>query len=164
MKKLILMRHAQAEPIRTTTDFERSLHAEGIQEAERISSYLASTLEYQHLCILSSSARRTMQTAHILAKALGYSETRIQKEDKLYLASEKRILKIINKIEDAYDCVIVVGHNPGITDFASYITGNQDIYMQTAGIVSISLEENFNWNMLSLNSAYFNFYKSPDEY
>ena len=87
MKRLTLMRHAEARwKDADLSDLERPLNRRGNAAAESMARRL---LELQLVpdLLLVSPARRTRQTAEILARELSIPARRVLHEDALYLAS-----------------------------------------------------------------------------
>jgi len=92
MKRLTLMRHADArwsDP--GTPDLERPLNRRGTGAAETMARRLLE-LELIPDLVLASPARRTQQTAEILARELSLPPRRVLREDLLYLASAAEML------------------------------------------------------------------------
>ena len=108
--------------------------------------------------IISSPAKRTTDTAKIFADILGY-ESKIIFNDKLYDASYKEILEVINLVDDKYQNVLLVCHNPGITNLVNYISDYFIENMPTSGIVSLST--NSSWKNINENGCSLLFYDYP---
>ena len=129
--KLILLRHAKSDwSDAAKDDRDRPLNARGQAAAEKIGSWLKSR-HYLPDLILCSDAARTRETLAGLALPDATTEFR----DDLYQADAATILEIAGA--HSADCVLIVGHNPGIgeaaatacatppadPDFARYPTG-----------------------------------------
>src|ERR1700740_2439544 len=116
MKRLTLMRHADArwnDP--GMSDLERPLNRRGSTAAEGMASRLLE-LELVPDLLLVSPARRTQQTAEILARELSLPERRVLREESLYLASAADLLKVIERTGPRVAHVLLVGHNPGVSE------------------------------------------------
>ncbi len=77
----------------------------------------------------------------------------------IYEASLKTILEIINFIEDEYDDVILIGHNPGLNMLAFYLVdfnGN----LPTSGVIEIEFDCK-TWREASKNNAKFVSFEYP---
>ena len=68
--------------------------------------------------ILSSPANRALTTAEIIAKELDYKLKDIVVDDRLYPGAVDDLLNIIHKLSDKLDRVMLVGHNPALTELA----------------------------------------------
>ncbi|MBY6002771.1 histidine phosphatase family protein [Salipiger bermudensis] len=110
MKRLILMRHAKSDWSSGGADHQRPLNKRGRKSAKALGDWLRAQglVPDQALC---SSATRTRETLDLLDV---HATTR--HEDRLYHAGPVAMLKCLNEAEG--DTVIMVGHNPGIAEFA----------------------------------------------
>ena len=68
--------------------------------------------------ILTSPARRALKTARILAEELGCRLGDIRVDDRLYAAEPDVLLQVIRELGDGKKCVMLVGHNPELTETA----------------------------------------------
>ena len=121
MKQLTLVRHAHAEKQDAELeDFERRLDKRGRREAEEMAA-LARALDLDPDHLLASPAVRTVSTAKEFARALGYPLPRIRHDDRLYLARRATLAGIVAALPDSVRHVLVVGHNPGISELAAWL-------------------------------------------
>ncbi|MFW2589128.1 SixA phosphatase family protein [Sagittula sp. SSi028] len=110
MKRLILMRHAKSDWKHGTADVARPLNGRGRRSAQAMGLWLHD-VGYIPDEILCSSAARTRETLEHLAMA---APTCYRKS--LYLAEADSLLADLRGCSG--DCVLLVGHNPGIADLA----------------------------------------------
>lgn len=96
--------------------------------------------------IISSPATRAWSTAKIIAKKLSYPKEFLQREDDLYLASLDDFLDVLTAQDNEFNSIMVVGHNPGITDFANYLSPGLTNNLPTAGVVSVQIDRD-HWNL-----------------
>jgi phosphohistidine phosphatase len=68
--------------------------------------------------ILSSPAKRALETAEIIAKKLDYRRKDIVVENRLYTLQADDLLDVIHKLGDKLKRVMLVGHNPELTELA----------------------------------------------
>lgn len=113
--KLILTRHAKSswdDPL--VDDFDRALNARGRRAAPTIAGWLAGQ---GHIPgeVLHSSASRTTETWALMAPH--FPGVPAHSQDQLYHAGAERMLKVLQQATG--DTVLMIGHNPGIADFAS---------------------------------------------
>ncbi len=116
MKRLTLMRHANAQwKDPQIADFDRPLNRRGTSEAEAMSRRL---LELQIIptVLITSSALRAQQTAHIVARELGVTARNLRRDESLYLAPAQDILRVVQNTGPRIPHLMIVGHNPGITE------------------------------------------------
>lgn len=111
--------------------------------------------------IISSPAKRARSTAKMMAKEWDYPSQAILLEDELYLCYASTFLKVITKIDDDFERVAIIAHNPGITDFANYLTEEIRIdNVPTSGIFAISAETD-HWKDFDLAKKKFLFFDYP---
>lgn len=126
MKRLMLMRHAKTEPwIEGIDDHARALTPTGHGAAAAMAVALKSEGWVPEVALISS-ARRTRETWKHLSQA--FEDCKVVVEEGLYLAGERGIYDYIDDVVTA-ECVMVVGHNPGMHDLAVRLlrgAGSQD--------------------------------------
>lgn len=116
MKRLILMRHAQAQLERFGfNDRERAITMAGMHELDAIRVKVQGHLEGISL-ILCSNAKRTRQTLEGM-KPLVPSTAQIIYKDELYHTNSKTLWDRLQEIDDIHQVVMIVAHNPGLTQF-----------------------------------------------
>lgn len=121
MKKLIVLRHGKSDwTEEDEDDFDRKLTKSGEKRSAEMGFFIKSKAEKPDY-IFSSDAIRAKMTAEIIAENIEYDINNIGFEYKLYLASVSTILKLIGKIENSIDFIVLVGHNPGLTDLINYL-------------------------------------------
>jgi phosphohistidine phosphatase len=121
MRRLTLIRHANADwKNPNVPDFERPLNKRGLSEAEAIGKQFLEQELVPDL-LLTSSARRTQQTAEIIASKLDLATRRIKAQETLYLATIDDILAFVHGTGPKVQHLAVVGHNPGISEVAKYL-------------------------------------------
>jgi phosphohistidine phosphatase len=87
--------------------------------------------------IVTSPATRALQTAQLVAREIGYPLEFLQREPDLYLASPQEMLQVIARQDDAFRDILLCGHNPGITELASQLTGAAIDNVPTCGMAVI---------------------------
>lgn len=160
MKTLIIVRHAKSSwDNLDLKDSERPLNDRGEKDAPRMGKRLKEREIIPDL-LLSSPAVRTIETCRHIATVLGYPLEKIKTEPRLYHADEDKLLQIVKELKDRDDCVMLFGHNPGLTVFTNLLL-NEDIdNIPTCGIVSTLLDVN-SWNKVKYGSGQLDFYDYP---
>lgn len=142
MKTLLLTRHAKSswdDP--ALPDFDRPLNKRGKHDAPRMGKWLAKQ-DIIPSRIISSPARRARNTAKVFAKALAFPVEKIRYEDSLYGADCQQLLMLIRQISDHHDRILLVGHNPGITDAVNNLTDADVANVPTCGVAVIEFTAN----------------------
>jgi phosphohistidine phosphatase len=116
MKRLILTRHAKSawdDP--AMADHDRPLNDRGKAAAADLGQWLASR-DYIPAEVLCSDAERTRKTWSGIAPALPGTPI-LSLKPSLYHAGPDVMLAVLKHA--AADTVMMIGHNPGIADFAA---------------------------------------------
>ena len=86
-KTICLLRHAKTHPAsHNASDFDRTLQAQGHQDAIRLGIYLKNN-QYKFDKIIASPSVRTKTTALLIAKQIGRDMQQITWDKNLYMAS-----------------------------------------------------------------------------
>lgn len=137
MKTLYLLRHAKSSwEFEELSDHDRPLNNRGRHDAPLMGRELASheiTLDL----IISSSAVRALTTALLVAKELEYDTDQITINEAIYGARKEELLTIIRQTPDNIDNLMLVGHNPEITELANFLSPEHITDMPTAAVVGI---------------------------
>jgi phosphohistidine phosphatase len=140
MKTLTLVRHAKSSwQDSNLGDRKRPLNKRGEVDAPEMAQRIVAAGIRPSL-IISSPAVRAWMTAKLIAEAIGYPLEFLQREDALYLASLNRLLDVVAAQEPGFNNMILVGHNPGLTDFANYLSPGLTNNLPTSGVVSVEFD------------------------
>lgn len=148
-RKLLLIRHGKAEDYSfLKKDYDRNLVERGKERSKLIAHKLLPDFGKDKTLVISSTANRALQTAHIFCEILNYPTKNIQLEKSIYEAYFLDILKVINNITEDVDTVCVFGHNPGLSDLTNYLC-HSAIDLKTAHAAKIILPADFNYTEIS---------------
>lgn len=164
MKTLYLVRHAKSSWADPSLDDQlRPLNKRGLRDApvmgQRLVGYQARVD-----AIWSSPARRAVETAQCLARALKVPRKEIELHERLYTSAINDLLLEIRSCPDEVKRLLVVGHNPVITEFANFLldrgrdTGIEQI--PTCGIVAIEFSLS-SWRQIREKEGQFLFFDYP---
>ncbi len=146
MKTLTLVRHAKSSwKDGSLADRDRPLNKRGKRDAPEMGRRIAAAGIRPSL-IVSSPAVRAWTTARIIADEIGYPREFLQRDKRLYLASVNGILDVIVAQDAGFNSLMLVGHNPGFTDFANYLVPGLTSNVPTAGVLSVELDTDA-WNL-----------------
>ena len=160
MKTLLLMRHAKSSWDNAyQSDHERPLNARG-REAAPMMGQLLKREGLVPDCILSSTATRAYQTAERVAEECDIID-KLHTFDDLYHSSPEEIAHIIAN-HGTGDIVLVVAHNPGMSECITEFSGGYE-QMVTAAIAHFQLQID-DWSKLVLDgsAALVNFWIPPN--
>jgi phosphohistidine phosphatase SixA len=144
VKRIILVRHAEAPHKVNQEDIDRALNQQGIAEAKELGVFLHK-IGLPEL-VLCSDVKRTKQT---LTFALA-DKVESDYIPALYQNSCEVVMKQL-MVPDVIDSVLVMGHNPSTTDMVSYLDclGKPEVlarandYRPTAKAIVIESEADF---------------------
>ncbi|PHS04170.1 MAG: histidine phosphatase [Blastopirellula sp.] len=136
LKRLILMRHAKSSWKDGLSDHQRTLNKRGRKNAPLIANELIQ-LDWEPDLVLSSDASRTRETWELMSEQFTQSPKTIFLNS-LYLAGIRDIRDAIAQADDQYSTIMLIGHNPGWEQAASFLTG-QDIWFTTANAALLSI-------------------------
>jgi phosphohistidine phosphatase len=124
---LFILRHASAGTRRTNPilDVRRPLDKEGKRHSLQL-AYVLNAMQVTFDLIVSSSLKRSLQTAQLVGTETGY-ETPILISNSLDPSADYAQFQRLLRECSSYESVLVVGHNPNITTFVeNLITGAHD--------------------------------------
>ncbi len=137
MKTLLLMRHAKSSfKEGEMPDFERPLSKRGEKDAPRMGKLLKEMKLAPDL-ILCSTAVRASKTAELLAEKCGYKKEIIY-VNSFYLGEPEVYLESLRELSDETECVLLIGHNPGLESLLQILAGKVEP-LQTSAIAHLVL-------------------------
>jgi phosphohistidine phosphatase len=138
MKNIILIRHAKSSwKNHLQDDFDRPLNKRGKKNAPFMGEKLKDRQIIPDL-IVSSPAKRAVKTATTIARIMGYPQNNIAFDNNMYHLDALYLFAMIQKLDDKYDIVMCIGHNPGFNDFATMLLDKNSVNnIPTMGIYSI---------------------------
>jgi len=153
MKNLILARHAKSSwAVGALDDHERPLNDRGERDAPKMGAALAQRGNRPG-AIVSSTAVRALATARVLAEALGFPNEKIVAKPEIYLAEPRVLLREVQQFDEAEETVLLVGHNPGMHDFANLLAGGAVIEsFPTLAVARLELNVTY-WGEVEPNSG-----------
>lgn len=161
MKKLFLIRHAKSDwsnPF--LNDFDRPLNKRGKNDALLMGEILKSKKIKADL-VISSPALRAKNTAKVIAKKTNYKNA-IFYDESIYESSLIELENIIYSIENKFNIVFLVTHNPSLNILCSKIIDFYD-NIPTCGIIEINFKLN-DWSLFSKKNIEFLSFYCPKQY
>ena len=135
MRRLLLFRHATAERgAPGTSDQARELTADGRADATAMGRYIARHA-FKPDRVLVSPAVRTRETWTAMQSALGNIAADV--DPAIYDATPEGMLAVVKNAPAAAQAIMLIGHNPGLHQFAVQLTATGDIEVRER------LRENF---------------------
>jgi phosphohistidine phosphatase len=133
MKTLFLVRHAKSswgDP--ALPDHDRPLNERGLHDVAAMGKRLAQR-DVKPDVVLTSTAIRALATAEQIAKTLDIKHKHIVVDERLYAAPASELLGVIHELDDKLKRVMLVAHNPGLTELAHHFS-SEITHMPTCAI------------------------------
>jgi len=142
-----------------TPDYERALAERGVQDSVMMGGLLRNHGIKPSL-LISSPASRALATAKIFAGELGYPKKRIRTRKVMYEQQEGALTEVVRAVDDEYDDVMLVGHNPSMEEFARFLVEEFTGAIPTCGVVGIECGVD-SWKEVSKGKGKLLFFESP---
>ena len=165
MKNLFLLRHCEANNFEEKkSDHEKQLNENGRKCAILLKNWFEkNNIALDH--ILTSSANRTLTTANII---FSNYENKIYQKKELYLCDYKEILKVVKLLDNNFSSVVIVGHEPSISESLKFLTSHcrpdleyvtESLY-PTGGLSVINFNVT-NWNKIDEKTGILDAFITP---
>ena len=152
MKTLTILRHAKSSwKDSSLSDHDRPLNKRGEGDAPVMGARIQQAGIRPSL-ILCSPAVRAWTTAKLIAQEISYPNEFLQRDERLYLAGMQRIIDLLCEQDLGFNSIMIVGHNPGFTDFANYLVPGLTNNIPTCGVVSVIIDTD-DWNLKTDKNA-----------
>jgi Phosphohistidine phosphatase SixA len=150
---LYLLRHAQsADKQFGQSDEQRELTTTGKRDSERAGFFLKQQGSFPDL-VMCSTAIRTRQTCEIVINSIGNQGTRkVNYMTELYHGSFETYLEILKRISSPCQRLLLIGHNPSISELAQFLADEKIIMLLPAGLVELHFEYK-HWHELTGKSG-----------
>ena len=146
MKKIIVVRHSKSSwKDLSLSDFHRPLNNRGKTDGPLMAKYLIDKIDkidYLH----SSSSVRTFETSKYFINHIQFDK--IKYDDLLYHSSATSILNMIKNYTNEFQSVMIIAHNPGLTNLINQITNISLDNLPTTGLAEIDFDCD-KWNNIS---------------
>lgn len=161
MKTLYLLRHAKSSwAFDHLSDHDRPLNDRGRHDAPLMGHKLAEHSVLPDL-IVTSPAVRTLTTATLVAKELGYDPVKIIPNDRLFHAGMRVLLQVIQETPGHVEKLMLVGHNYALTELANHLSPAPPVdNVPTAGVVALTFACS-SWPEISRRNARLDFFDFP---
>jgi len=98
--------------------------------------------------IMSSPAVRAWTTAKVIAEKISYPFEFLQRAERLYHANARKIIDVLAEQDIGFNSILMVGHNPGFTEFANQLVPGLTHNIPTCGFVSMLIDSD-DWHVKS---------------
>ena len=145
------MRHGKAEEGYDKADYKRKLISKGLKRNQKVGLQLKEQ-NVTFDAILCSKATRTRETAEFMAHLFDFPQADIKKFKEFYLAPPLLMLESLYALDNKASNVLLVGHNPGVSELASSLSGQLIDWLPTSALVAIKFDTD-KWEEISSADA-----------
>lgn len=148
MKRLTFVRHGKSSWNHGLADHDRPLKERAISDASLVIEAFKDSVQDRAPVIWSSSAKRALETAKMFKDQLGIAESNFIIKQELYTFDFDVLKDVIGLCDDGLDDLVIVGHNPAITDLVNELGTLYFDNVPTTGLVALEFEIN-KWTDIS---------------
>ncbi len=149
MKKIHLIRHAKSSwEDSLLSDVQRPLNKRGIRTCQLMASHIyAAGCHFSN--VFCSPAVRAHSTIERLNQHLPNVDVQWQTDDALYTFDSERLHQFCRTLSDSVTDVVIVGHNPALTDFCNELSSANIKNLPTCGYVQLLANNDCDWLHMS---------------
>ena len=161
MKTIVLFRHGKSDwNVHFENDHDRPINERGINAAKKMGKYLADIKEIPEL-LISSTAHRTRETIELAAQSGNWKSECIF-EPRIYGGSPNVLIEIIKNIDEKFNYVCLIGHEPNFSSFISKSCNEKFHRFPTASMAKIVYNKD-KWVNVMFGSGQLEWIKRPKE-
>jgi phosphohistidine phosphatase len=163
MKKIHLLRHAKSSWDNTLfDDIDRPLNKRGINSCQLMASPIVEAgCAFNN--VFCSPAVRAQSTIALLSNNTPEIPLQWQTDEQLYCFRSARLHLWCASLDESLSEVMIVGHNPAMTDFCNELTNANINNIPTCGYVQLTARRKFNWQQVSNNSFELSHFLRPKD-
>jgi len=111
---------------------------------------------------LVSPSRRTRSTAKRILQELNCSKDMMRIDDRIYQNRLNILISVLKGIGDQFESVLLIGHNPSVTELSQYLSMNALDEMPTSAIAAFDLDIS-SWSEIGKATSSLIFYDFPKQ-
>lgn len=142
-------------------DRERPLNKRGHRNATDMAHHLAGR-EQRPDHLITSPARRAFTTAEYFANELSFPLFDMEIEEHLYFCGIKGWLRVLRKLPESCQSVMLFGHNPEVSQLINYLSGKEEDAIPTCTIAKLYMTD-IPWSDIADDSCTLAYLKSPKD-
>ncbi|WP_299391475.1 histidine phosphatase family protein [uncultured Gelidibacter sp.] len=139
MKTIVFIRHAKSSWEHNITDLQRPLSKKGISDANLLSE-IFKDYNFQPDVIFSSPALRASSTCEIFMRNLNSPKSLLFIDEQIYDFGGNRVLRFLKHMDDAFNEVMIFGHNHAFTELTNSLGDKPLDNLPTSGIAMIQFD------------------------
>lgn len=139
MKQLVILRHAKSNRAYRVDDINRPLSSQGMDRIKKVSQKNIDFFTPSDI-IISSPAIRAVHTAIMMIYELNLPLEKLKIDNHLYTFSALSVIDYVYSLDNHWDKVVLVGHNPAFTEVINHFSDAGINHLRTAGCVQITFD------------------------
>jgi phosphohistidine phosphatase len=153
---LVVLRHAKSAWPAGVADAARPLAERGERDAPAVGRWLHDHVPGIDLTVCSTAVR-TRQTWRLAAGQLDNTPA-FRLDERVYDADVDDLLAVIHELPDTARTVVLVGHNPGLSDLVHVLTGDR-VELKTSSVAVLRGPDR--WTGIDQDTAELAEFKTP---
>ena len=151
MKKIHLIRHGKSSwKDGSLSDHDRPLNKRGVKSCRIMAPHIQQAgCTFQH--VYCSTAVRAESTIEHISLCLPGMDIHWQRDPALYTFSTHALFSWFRQLDEALTDVVVIGHNPALTDFCNQVSMSDIENLPTCSYAQLHFDGS--WKDLSTNSV-----------
>ena len=163
MKTLHIIRHAKSSWENDfLADIDRPLNERGIRTCHLMAQYI-----YDAGCgfenVYCSPAVRAQSTIELISEQITDTVVKWQIDRELYTFDSGDLLRWLRAVEDSISEIVIVAHNPGLTDLCNDLSNSDIRNIPTCGYVQLVTEEDCRWQDISKDTFKLTVFLKPKD-
>lgn len=139
-KRLSILRHAKSSwDAQGLSDHDRPLNKRGLRDAPKLGKLMQAGSIIPNR-VISSTAQRAQETTQLVTAPLGFKQEHLRTDRDLYLASAATLIDVAAGCDDDVEHLMLVAHNPGMTDAVNRLGDVTLDNLPTCGIFCFEFE------------------------
>ncbi len=130
-RTLVLMRHAKSDWSGNESDLSRPIAPRGERQAAEAGRWLDTHLPGLEL-VVTSPAKRARSTWKVAGAECRHRPV-VDTDERIYTSRDRDLLDLLRDIDDDISSALLVGHNPGLDELVTRLTG-QRVDMVTSAL------------------------------
>jgi len=152
MKTLYLVRHAKSSwDYENISDIDRPLKIKGIRDSYEIARRFKLRNLFPDI-IYASPANRAIHTALIFIRVFEVGYDRLLVNEDIYDGDIDDLKNIVKNVSNDYNSVMIIGHNPVISEFATSMLNEHDNNFSSLKILPEDIEDMPTCSVISITS------------
>lgn len=137
MKTVVLVRHGKASWSHPELDdIDRPLKHCGKKDSIRMAEEFTE-LDIRVHAVISSPALRAQTTAKAFASRLVLP---VETDERLYNGTDADLLDVIQEADESYSTILLVGHNPSLSDLMRDLLDDESEDLSTASVAVLDFD------------------------